>query len=246
MADQQNDMRPWARYWAKRYSWALEGRPYLDIDDLVSAATLGILRAQAKFDPDAEGSNWATFSSYFIRKEIRALIGIRDRELPPAAISLDEPIPGAEDEGSTRLDMLADESLPDIDARALLDDLCANVRDAIEELKDPRQKTIAQRWKLEGETQSAIAEDLNIAPQRVAQIWNAARRNLAKDRRLRAYADMELRTPYYKRIGPSAFNTTRTSPTEYAALWRIAQEQQIERTERAIERRQSLLEPPGG
>lgn len=214
----------WARYWARRYSWALRDRAYLDFDDLQSAATIGILAALEKYDA-ANGVPWAVFSSGYIRKEIRALIGIKRKDLPPATVSLDAPLTNADsvDGDTTLLDTVADESLPEIDDGALLSDLCASVRAAVADLKDPRQREIVRRAALEGETQGDLATALAISPQRVAQLWTKARKALARDPRLRVYAEIEARTPYYMTVSPQRFQSTHTSPVEHAVLWRETQ-----------------------
>ena len=211
----------WARYWARRFAWALEGRPWLDMDDLSSAAMLGILAAQAAYEP-ARGS-WANYSAYFIRRELCALLGIRDGRIKPGALSLDAPITNEDGESAgTHLDQLPDDTLPDADAGAILDGLRRDVRAAVNDLPK-RQRDIVQRWQLDGETQERVARGLGITPQRVQQLWSKARQTLARDPRLRCYADIEDRTPYYVKVGPTRFANTHTSAVEHAVLWRLRQ-----------------------
>lgn len=216
---EKHDQSPerWARYWARRYAWALEGRPWLDMDDLASAAMLGILAAREAYEPDR--GSWATFSAYYIRKEIRALLGIRDGSIAPCVLSLDDPIANG-DGDVTHLDQLPDDALPDADAGAILDDLKRDVRAAVDDLPD-RQRTVVQRWQLDGGTQAQAAALLGITPQRAQQLWIRARRTLARDKRLRQYADLEERTPYYVKVGPIRFASTHTSAVEHAVLWRL-------------------------
>lgn len=214
----------WARYWARRYSWALRDRAYLDFDDLQSAATIGILAALEKYDADTSVP-WPVFSSGYIRREIRALIGIKRKDLPPLTISLDAPLIGQDgsDGDATLEDTVADDSLPEIDDDLMLSDLCASVRAAVADLKDPRQREIVRRTAFEGSTQGDLATALAISPQRVAQLWTKARKALARDPRLRVYAEIEARTPYYMTVSPQRFNTTHTSAVEHAVLWRETQ-----------------------
>lgn len=219
MENHEQTPERWARYWARRYAWALEGRPWLDMDDLASAAMLGILAAQATYEPDR--GSWATYSAYFIRKEVRALLGIRDGSMPPCTLSLDDPITNEDGESAgTHLDQLPDNTLPDADAGPILDDLKRDVRAAVDDLPE-RQRTVVQRWQLEGGTQAQAAAVLGITPQRAQQLWIRARRTLARDKRLRQYADIEERTPYFVKVGPERFASTHTSAVEHAVLWRL-------------------------
>lgn len=231
MEDHEQTPERWARYWARRFAWALEGRPWLDMDDLSSAAMLGILAAQATYEP-ARGS-WATYSAYFIRRELCALLGIRDGRIKPGTLSLDDPITTADGEDAgTHLDQLPDDTLPDIDAGAVLDGLRGDVRTAVARLPD-RQREIVERWQLDGETQERVAQRLGITAQRVQQLWRQARQTLARDPRLREYADIENRTPYYVKIGPATFASTHTSAVEHAVLWRMRQLDRLARRQDA-------------
>lgn len=213
----------WARWWGRRYSWALEGRPWLDFEDLVQAAMLGILRAREGFTED-KGS-WANWSAYFIRNEIRDLIGIKNARLPPLVLSLDAPI--AEDSDETRLDLLPDETAPNAEDVAEFNDLQRCVREAVARLKNEQQRQVVRRTRLGGESGRDVAAALGVTQARVNQLWNSARQHLARDRRLRALADIEDRTPYYKRVGARTFNSTWTSATEAAVLWRLDRESEV-------------------
>ena len=209
-------MERWAKWWANRYSWASESRGDIDREDLIQSAMVGILEALKSYD---EGGSWAQWSSYFIRKEIRKLIGIKHGRLPPSALSLNDPV--GEDGDSTMIDLLPDEDAPDALDVAEFNDLQRQVRAAVARLKDDQQREVVERTRLNGEPQRAVARDLGVSVAYVHSIWTAARKNLARDRHLRTLADS---TPYYVHVGVNRFNSTWTSATELAALWRIDHE----------------------
>lgn len=183
----------------------------------MQAAFLGILRARAGYC-EARGS-WAAYSSYFIRDEIRLLIGIKNSRLPPLMLSLDAPI--AEDSEETRLDLLPDETATNAEESAEFSDMRRCVREAVAQLKDARQRQVAEEIYLRGRAGKDVAAALGVSQARVNGIWNAARQHLARNRRLRALEDL---TPYYRHVGVSEFERTWTSTTEAAVLWRLESE----------------------
>ena len=209
----------WAQYWVNRYSWALDGRSDVDADDLMQAARLGILRARRKYDGTTQ--NWATLSSYYIRKEILHALGKRNGALPPRLMSLDVPI--AQDAEETLLDSLADESLPEMDEKLRMDELKSAVRQAVDRLENPRQRQCVRSVGLDGESLVETARRMGVTRQRAFQLVQAGCQRLWEDRRLRALADIELRTRYDAHQGVAAFLSTRTSVVEQAVLWRLEQ-----------------------
>lgn len=213
---QNNDLQRWARWWVRRYHWATETRGDIDDDDLFQAAMIGILRA---LDGYKDGGNWPQWSSYFIRREIRDTVGIKHNRLPRVPLSLD--VPAGDDTDATLIDLLPDETAPDAAEVAELNDLQRRVREAVARLKDDREREIVQRWRLNGETATAISDDLGISQQRVHQLWASARRQLAGDKALHALVNIEDHTPYYARVTIKSFTRTHNSAVEVAVLRRL-------------------------
>lgn len=230
------EMNRWARWWANRYRWATDTRADVDREDLIQAAMIGICRAQTCYD---ESGSWATWSSYFIRREIRALLGIRHGHIPPNMISLDVPV--GEDGDERMIDLLADEDAPDAQDVAEYNDLQKQVRAAVARLKDDRQREVVERTFLKDESQSAVARDFGVSTQRVQMIWTAARKNLVRDKSLCTLANIELRTPYYRRIGVKRFQSTHTSDVENAVLWRERERQRLADKLRQCDEREAAL-----
>ncbi|MBQ8110493.1 MAG: sigma-70 family RNA polymerase sigma factor [Clostridia bacterium] len=218
----ENDLR-WARYWARRYAWAVEGRGDMDLEDLTQAALLGILRAREGFD--AQESSWSTYSAFYIKREIFAALGIRRGRLPMRPVPLDAPMTLDSDE--TKLDAVADDSLPDADEGLLRRELQDEVRRALARLKDERQRRSVQLVSLEGMTLRQAARKMGVSFQLVQRMVLQGHRHLRCDKLLRKLAECELRTPYYAHVGVDTFMATRTSAVERAVLWRLEQQDRI-------------------
>ena len=204
-----------ASYWAGRYSWILERRNDLDREDLQQAAFLGILKARKAYKEERGGE--VTLAGFYARKEIRALLGIRNGKLPPAMESLDEPLNDETDD--TRLDLLADETIPDADAALLEEEKRQTVRDAVERLK-PDQKAVVKLRFFQGMTYKQAAAEMDVTPERAASIWDNARLHLSRDRYLKAVAEVNRSTPYLLGVGVTRFNSTFTSAVEELVLLR--------------------------
>lgn len=204
-----------ANYWAGRYSWVLEKRNDIDREDLQQAAFLGILEAQRAYKEERGGLT--TLAGFYARNEIRALLGIKHGKLPPTLESLDEPL--NDETEDTRLDLLADETLPEIDAALLEDEKRQTVRDAVSKLAE-EQRAVVELHFFEGKTYPQTAEEMNITPTRAVTIWAAARRSLSRNRYLKALAEVNRSTPYLLGVGVTRFNSTFTSAVEELVLLR--------------------------
>lgn len=204
-----------ACYWAGRYRWALERRNDLDIEDLQQAALVGVLRAAKDYKEEKNGL--VTLAGYYARNEIRDLLGIRNGKLPPVLESLDEPLNDETDD--TMIDLLADETIPDPDAGLIEAERKQTVRDAVDRLQED-QRTIVSLHFFEGKTYQQTADEMNLPRDRVTTIFQNARRNLRRDRYLKALVEVNRRTPYLLGVGVTRFNSTFTSAVEEIVLLR--------------------------
>ena len=202
-----------ARYWVNKYRWALEMRGDVDEDDLMQAARIGMWEAEKTYKPDL--GEWSTYSAFWIRREIRRALGVKSGQLPPPEIHLDEPITWDAEE--TRLDMLADDSIPDIDSGILIDDQARIVREAVARLEDQQQREVIHKKFYEQKTENQIAEEMNIVQaRRVYVIWENARRRLRRDKYLRELHSLSFH--YHINVSVARFNRTHTSAVEEAVL----------------------------
>lgn len=212
------DFTQWAQYWANRYAWAIQKRPDLDPEDLLQAAFLGIIRAKKHYKPDK--GKFSTYSVFFIRHEIRDLIGIRDgKDLPPEVISLDEPI---DPEGDiTRLEMISDDTIPDPDEKLIAEDRKRAVHDAVDRLEADQREVVTIHY-FKGKTAPEAAVEMHISPLRVRLLLDKAKIRLRRDYILRKLCDMNMHRPCMRSVGVTRFNSTFTSAVEEAVLWREA------------------------
>lgn len=197
-----------------------------DIDDLMQAGIIGVWDAAKTFKPES-GKTWASWAAYYIRREMRNALGIATtrRRADLGAISLYQHI-GDDPDGLTIEDTIPDNSLPESDAGVLDWDLRKQVHDAVDRLKNQRQRNAIMSQYFSGKSQAEIGEAFGITAQRVSMIVREGRRKLRQDRRLQEIAELELRMPYYHKVGVTRFNTTQTSAVEYAAIWREAHTQE--------------------
>lgn len=209
---------------AQRYRGACERDRALAMEDLLQSGFIGLMAAQATFDPGS-GMSWAFYARLCIQQEIGRAIGPRARSRDaPSVFSLDAPL--ADESDDTFGDQLPDDSLPPIDDALLLEELRTGVREALDALADPRQRRIAELCAIEGRPMPEAAAAMGVTTGRAMQLYGRALASLARDRRLRALADqadLDERTRFHAHKGVRAFLNDRTSVTEEAALWRIQQ-----------------------
>lgn len=190
----------------------------VDSDDLIQAGYMGLVEAERTFEA-SRGKSWAGWAAYYIRRAMREAVGINTtRERAHLhTVSLDEPL--GDDEGAASLlDTLEDESIPDASTGLVEAQRTSAVHEAVDRLAGDRREVI-QRHDLQGVSLAKTGEGMGISAEAVRCIRGKALRDLRRDWKLRRQLDEE--TPYYRRVGLSAFNTTWTSATEAAALWRI-------------------------
>ena len=213
------------RYVAQRFWYACQRDRAVSIEDLEQAGFFGVVKAAETFD-ETKGISWARWATREIVAEIYKALGYRDGRFTKAhtrACSLDAPLVADDPESMTGVDMLADDTLLDIDAGINLDDLRRLVREAVADLKNDRQRDLIQACALDGKPYREAAADQGISIERVRQIIRDGHRQLQRDRRIRALADIELRVPYHEKRTLATFRVTNTSATEHAALWHMDQ-----------------------
>ena len=140
------------------------------------------------------------------------------------ADTLDRPQDANDDTSATLGDLLPDESLPDPDAGLLREELCQDLRSAVERLKDRDVRRAVQLCRLEERSCRDAAHAMGMSPRRVLRLNQQGCRRLSRDAQLRRLIDLDERTRFHAHKGVAAFNRDWTSVTEGAALWRIGQE----------------------
>ena len=244
---------------ARRYAAACRHDRAVSVEDLEQAGFFGLVKASQTYDPEG-GSSWATWAARYIHREMLQALGYRWR--PPAgdpsegphyqptrahtgAISLDAPLCADDPDGLAIVDTLADGSLADADEGVNLAALQRYVREAVERLQNHQQRVVMDLCGLQELPYEAAAAALGVSAERVRQIRGAALKKLRNDATLRENAkadiDLELRTPYYARVTVTAFQSTHTSATEKAVLWRLNHEERRQRWRERLEQIERAL-----
>lgn len=219
------------------YSAMCEQDIAVTVDDLEQIAFFAVAEAAISYDPTA-GKSWAGWLVYFLRIQMNKALGRRNgRFLRPdsGAVSLDEPIDSEDDGSATRLDELADDTLPDIDEALLSDEIVRGVRAAIQRLPDDRQRAAVVAVDLDGLTLAAAADRMNSTPWTVRGDRARAFKSLRRDPELIALRQAYGIEPpsYWQYKGVHGFYTDWTSATEGAALYSVAvdSEEYIDKTQ---------------
>lgn len=234
-----NDER-WAAWWARRYSWALGRGGALDLGDLQQAASIGILIARKKWaeyqtasanqaaasDPDHAAADpdhapggapvaWATFSAYYIRNELRGLVGIRCGQLPPVVRSLDAPLAADDPDGPTVGDTLPDGS-PPIAAQIEDAETRRAIMAAVTRIADDDAREAITLLYLEGVPAAMAAQMMGTTREQVHRLQARGLSALRRDGRLRAYRRLDAETIWAPAWGVGRFQQTRKSGVEVA------------------------------
>mgnify|MGYP002542045803 CR=1 FL=1 len=200
----------------KRYFGYLVRDRAIDTEDLEQAGALGFLYAVEKYDP-AAGALFSTYLIMAVKHYARRLLGLGERvRAHQGAISLDEPIPGGDDEDTTRADLLADEKAQDPEESALAvverEQTAREVWEALEKL--PEEEAQAVRLVYLQSPPPGWRKDRALCAKHDRGI-----RKLRQNKKLLKYA----RACYddiFVVVGVSAFKNSFTSAVELAAIRR--------------------------
>ncbi len=153
----------------------------VDMDDLVSIGTIGLIKAVGSYNPD-KNIKLATFASRCIENEI--LMHLRKTSKTRLEISLDEPL-NVDWEGNTLLlsDILgtdADCVYNDVESS----DECRILRNTFEKLPPRERQILSLRFGLYGKdemTQKEIADMMGISQSYISRLEKKIVENLKKD-----------------------------------------------------------------
>lgn len=153
----------------------------VDMDDLVSIGTIGLIKAVGSYNPD-KNIKLATFASRCIENEI--LMHLRKTSKTRSEVSLDEPL-NVDWEGNTLLlsDILgtdADCVYNDVESS----DECRILRNTFEKLPPRERQILSLRFGLYGKdemTQKEIADMMGISQSYISRLEKKIVENLKKD-----------------------------------------------------------------
>ena len=209
------------RHLAGRYSAACALDRAVDVEDLAQSGFFGLVKAAETFD-ESRGKSWASWAAWYVVREFENALGMREGRFTRAhagAESLDRPISADDASGDTLASLLADDGLPASDEGLLRTEVVREVRAAVEALPEDIRETV-RRVRLNGETCHGVAMEQGKTPGQVSALCRKAERQLYRNKRLRALADIDERTHYYAHKGVTAFQSDHTSVVEAAVLWR--------------------------
>lgn len=203
---------------ASRYIPILDRSGAVGLEDLCQVGRIAVLKAQKRYDP-AGGASFLSFITLPIKGAMRRALGFDNRTgaAPEQMIYLDEPTTENGTE-MTRIDSIPDPSVLPFDEPLIEDETrkeTANqVRAAVARLKSEKQREVIQRIYFDGLERRTAAEEMGINHAALCALDRAARSKLKRDYQLKQYV-----MPFYQ-VGINRFNTTWTSATEAAVLWK--------------------------
>ena len=195
---------------AHRYGYACSRNAAVDADDLLQSGFIGLVQAQATFDPNA-GKSWAGWAGWYIENAMRDALGLRAKRIE--TVSLDAPA-SDDPEGVSLGDLQPDTATADPLETLLQDERTQAVRAAVDALPEgPRAAVTLTKLQCLQRDQAAAA--LGIAPDQLRRDLQKGMRLLQKNRRL-----LDLETDFYAHKGIRAFRIDHTSTVEAAVIRR--------------------------
>jgi len=211
---------------ALRYSGMCRRDKAVSIEDLIQEGFFAVSDAARTYKPDCGA--WSSWLLLYLQNTMRAALGIKNGgALRPDcdAVSLDAPLSAEDSESGSRLDLVADPSLPDSDEALLRQEITHGVRAAIGRIDSDRQRRVLIGCELEQRSYGEVAAEIGITASvcrgdRTRGI-KALRQDLELLRLVQAW-ELDQRTRFYAYKGARGFQGDWTSTVEAAVLWRDA------------------------
>ena len=208
-------------FFARRYKWALERRAWLQMDDLLQAAFLGLVEAQRTYKGDENACAWSTWAGFYIRNQIKDTLGLRSKQID--VVSLDSPIcdDSGDSTGMTLIDVISDDTLPDHDEKIIRNEVAKAVHEALASIPNEQARTAVQLVHLQDMTQDEAAHKMGLSISKFKNALSNGRNSLRKNKELRkAIPDLDVMTRFHACKGAEAFMRDHTSVVEAAVIWR--------------------------
>ena len=184
-------------------------------EDLIQAGRMTIYAAQKKYNP--EECAFTTFIFDRILTAMQRTLGITNGKIPDIPEYLDEPL--SEDAEESRIDFIPDPSKTAEEAHIEQEnhqEVADAVHDAIDRLKNAKQREVITRCWIEGQEKPAAAVEMGINVRSLQSVDMEARHKLRRDKLLQRFY---LCLPSFQ-VGTKRFNTTWTSAVEMEAIWK--------------------------
>ena len=210
---------------ARRYRWALDTDPAVDMEDLLEAGKAALMDAVSLWEPDRGA--WSTVAVWCLRRAMRDALGLQRSDWKERAgtLSLDAPISeGGDGDALSLLEAIPDQGAPCPEDEALSVDLIRIVRGEVETLPNV-QRDVVKLIDLVGLSVLVASEQLGLDVAQVRALRAKAHRTLRHSWRIRTLDD---ETRFYQHKGVKAFNSDFTSVVEGVVLWRESRRAALE------------------
>ncbi len=210
---------PYLQKLASKYIHVLGRTGAVDMDDLIQAGRIATATAQKRYDPDR--GSFLNCLYFYARKAMRNTLGYNSKtgEAPEALLYLDAPI--SEDKDTSLGDTIPDPDGVPMDEPIIEEEsrreTSEQIHAALDRLKSDKQREAITRIHLDGQDKASAAADMGVSIIALRGLDRYAMGTLRRDIQLRRYAE----TVPFIHVGVSRFNTTWTSATEAAVLWRL-------------------------
>ncbi len=210
---------------AKRFRSACAADRAVDLEDLAQAGYIGLIEAARTYDEN-KGA-FSTWAMLYIRNEMRAVLGLRQKRPPidQGALSLDAEI----GEDITLSDTI--EATDNTEQATDQAELVRVVRQTVAALPAP-QNELVRRHDLQGQNLSAAGRACGMTAAAASSAYVKARENLYRNASLKALAEahrLDQRTRWHKQVGLEQFRSTWMSSTEALVFWREVERRKAER-----------------
>ncbi len=202
---------------ANRYLFLAVRNRAADFEDLMQEAAIGVLMAVDAWDE--ERGPFLPLAMFYMRNAIQRALGVVGKKrientAPPASLCV-----LVDEDKETELGaLLVDDNAADPQEEAEKADLRRIVREAVNDLPDD-QRDVLIAHALEGVPRSVLSARTGMKESRIATMERAGKRALKQNRRL-CELWQEYESACDRHVGVAQFNSTWTSATEAAVLWR--------------------------
>lgn len=214
----------WVAKMAIRWYTAFDGRRGVELDDLINAGYLALVRAVESYDPSAGGA-FITWLTYHLKTAFCDTFGIRTekgrRDPLNNAASLDAPVNADDPDSATLGDITpgnGESAFDDI----MECDYQRAMREAIDAVLSelpPREADTIRRRYFKGETLGSIAKDRGVSTNAVSQSERKAIREIRRNKK--AMYRLQEFSPY----SGTSLGTWRRTGMSVEEYWLILREQ---------------------
>ena len=209
---------------AMRWGRAWKNRPSFDTDDLIQAGYMAIYDAVEHYQPERGG--FLNFLTFYLKTEFSNVAGCRTpaqmNEPLNTAISLDSPVKSDSEGELTIADTIPaeEEGFCNIEESMYHEELKKVIHEALQSLPERNGMVIDGHY-LKGETQTALAEKLNVTTGRAGELIRDGLRLIRKSKYMQPLQEfMWMENDCYQYTGYNAWRASGCSVQERAMVFK--------------------------